>query len=562
MIISCKNVHASYGQSEILFGVDLNIEAGELVALLGVNGAGKSTLLKVICGLLKPTRGTIDFEGTSIIGLNPETIASKAISLVPGGQGVFPTLSVEDNLKIAQWQIRKNDREKRSRLDYALSLFPALSNRYSQLAGNLSGGEQQMLALSQSLITAPKVLLIDELSLGLAPIVVGSLVEVVKGVNQYGTTVVLVEQSLNLALQMCNRAIFMEKGTVRFDGASAQLRQRPDLLRSVFLEGASKGELSGKVSQGNRPDQPSKPLDHWGPSASLDADRASTNESEQSGQPEITWQPGDLVKTRSLVLEVRNISVRFGSILALQDVSLILHEGEIMSIIGANGAGKTTLFDVISGFLRPDSGRVIFNGKNVTRNSPARRSRLGLGRSFQDALLFSSLTVHETIMTALDRHQQSKDPISLALGFPLASKAEADSRGRTEQLIELTGLGDYKDSFLSELSTGTRRMVDLACSLAHDPSALLLDEPAAGIAQKETEALGPLIERIRDEVGTSILIIEHDMPLISKISDRVLVLELGQVLTCGEPDDVLSDPRVIESYLGSELTAINRSGED
>ncbi len=533
MILSCKDIHASYGQSQILFGVDLDVSQGELIALLGVNGAGKSTLLRTICGLMRPSQGQIHYLGSPIHGNQPESIAKLGISMVPGGQGVFPTLSVEDNLRIAQWQIRKSLTDKKARLDYALTLFPALSNRYKQLAGNLSGGEQQMLALAQSLITAPKLLLIDELSLGLAPIVVGSLIQVVRSVNEYGTTVILVEQSLNLALELCNRAIFMEKGTVRFDGPSFELKHRPDLLRSVFLD--SKPSSTKDLSYSSEP---------YGVAPLANNTSGGSN-----------------AKVANIVLETRNISIRFGAILALQDINFILHDGEIMSIIGANGAGKTTLFDIISGFLKPDSGRVILNSKNVTRWSPARRALFGLGRSFQDALLFSSLTVEETIKIALDRHLLSKDPISLSFGFPQARFSERESTEKCSWLMSITGLENFGNKFLSELSTGTRRMVDLACSLAHDPNVLLLDEPAAGIAQKETEALGPLIRRIRDEVGTSILIIEHDIPLIRAISDRVMALELGQVLTTGTTDEVTSDPRVVASYLGAELSAINRSGE-
>ncbi len=563
MILSCKDIHASYGQSQILFGVDLDVSQGELIALLGVNGAGKSTLLRTICGLMRPSQGQIHYLGSPIHGNQPESIAKLGISMVPGGQGVFPTLSVEDNLRIAQWQIRKSLTDKKARLDYALTVFPALSNRYKQLAGNLSGGEQQMLALAQSLITAPKLLLIDELSLGLAPIVVGSLIQVVRSVNEYGTTVILVEQSLNLALELCNRAIFMEKGTVRFDGPSFELKHRPDLLRSVFLD--SKPSSTKDLSYSSEPYRvaplPGEPY------------RVAPLPGEPYGVAPLPGEPygvaplanntsgGSNAKVANIVLETRNISIRFGAILALQDINFILHDGEIMSIIGANGAGKTTLFDIISGFLKPDSGRVILNSKNVTRWSPARRALFGLGRSFQDALLFSSLTVEETIKIALDRHLLSKDPISLSFGFPQARFSERESTEKCSWLMSITGLENFGNKFLSELSTGTRRMVDLACSLAHDPNVLLLDEPAAGIAQKETEALGPLIRRIRDEVGTSILIIEHDIPLIRAISDRVMALELGQVLTTGTTDEVTSDPRVVASYLGAELSAINRSGE-
>jgi len=565
--LSIRNLEVSYGQTQVLFGVDLDVNEGEMLALLGVNGAGKSTLLKAICGLLAPTTGSIKLSGEEIAGMRAEKIAPKKISMVPGGRGVFPTLTVSENLRIAGWMSRKDRKQFSSARDYVLDLFPVLRGRSDQMAGNLSGGEQQMLTLAQSFITRPEVLVIDELSLGLAPIIVGGLMSVVRSANQLGTTVILVEQSLNLALELCERAVFMEKGQVKFDGRSYDLAARPDLLRSVFLEGAMPGQQSSSHAERipsitnslvlGLPELPNLPDNLEDFSASNDAPQM---EDPSPSPPSRPWRPGDPVKVRPLALEALNIGVSFGGILALDNVTLRLHQGEIIAVIGSNGAGKTTLFDVISGFVRPDTGRVLLAGRNVTNWSPSRRSRAGLGRSFQDALLFSSLTVRETIAVSLDRHAYVRDPISLALGFPAARDSEEDILLRSDELIRDTGLSDFSNSFLSELSTGTRRMVDLACSLAHDPEVLMLDEPAAGIAQKETEALGPLILRIRDQIGASILIVEHDMPLIRAIADSVLVLEAGAPIAFGTPADVLSDSRVVASYLGSESAAIERSG--
>lgn len=259
------------------------------------------------------------------------------------------------------------------------------------------------------------------------------------------------------------------------------------------------------------------------------------------------------------VLEVRNLTVRFGGVTAVDDVSFDLAREQILGVIGPNGAGKTTMFDAISGFV-PARGEIRLDRQDISRLTPEERSRARLGRSFQDARLFPSLTVAETLAVAFERHIRSQDVVSTAVSAPWVRSAERAIRKRVDELIELMGLGAFRDKFVSELSTGSRRIVDLAVILAHDPVVLLLDEPSSGIAQKETEALGPLLLRIREETGAAMVVIEHDMPLIQSVSDELLALETGAVVRRGTADEVLHDPRVIASYLGSDPAAIARSG--
>jgi branched-chain amino acid transport system ATP-binding protein len=257
---------------------------------------------------------------------------------------------------------------------------------------------------------------------------------------------------------------------------------------------------------------------------------------------------------------VTELSKRYGPLTAVDQVTLELREHEILGIIGPNGAGKTTLFDLISGFVPADGGHVTFDGRDITDLSPDSRARLGLGRSFQDARLFPALTVRETIALSLERHVGVRDPVAAALHLPDAIDAELATQARVEELIDMMGLGAFADKFVSELSTGSRRIVDLACIVAHEPRVILFDEPSSGIAQRETEALGPVLTRIRDTIGASLLVIEHDMPLITSISDRLLALDLGAVLTDGTPDEVVRHPAVVSSYLGSTEAVIARSG--
>ena len=257
---------------------------------------------------------------------------------------------------------------------------------------------------------------------------------------------------------------------------------------------------------------------------------------------------------------VTGLVKRFGGINAVDDTGFALREGEILGLIGPNGAGKTTIFDLVSGFLTPDAGRIVLGGIDVTSWSPDRRSWLGLGRSFQDARLVPSLTVAENIAIGLERHIELRDHMASLLNLPLIVRQEEDVAWTVEDLIELMSLGAFRDKFVRELSTGSRRIVDLAMCIAHDPKVLLLDEPSSGIAQRETEALGPLLHRIQQETGCGLLVIEHDMPLITEISDRMIALELGRPIVEGSPAEVIGNARVVASYLGGDLSAINRSG--
>ena len=261
----------------------------------------------------------------------------------------------------------------------------------------------------------------------------------------------------------------------------------------------------------------------------------------------------------SVVLEVRGLTVRFGGVRAVDDVTFDLERGTILGVIGPNGAGKTTMFDAISGFV-PSLGHVVLDGKEISDLAPEGRSRQGLGRSFQDARLFPSLTVAETLAVSLERHIRAQDVVSTAVRAPWVSRAEKRIKVKVEELIELMGLGAFRDKFVSELSTGSRRIVDLAVIMAHEPTVLLLDEPSSGIAQKETEALGPLLLHLRDQTGATLIVVEHDMPLIQSISDELLALETGAVLTRGKPLDVLEDPRLVAAYLGTDESTIARSG--
>jgi ABC-type branched-subunit amino acid transport system ATPase component/MFS family permease len=556
-LLLVRNVDVHYDNVQVLFGVNFEVDEGEIVALLGTNGAGKSTLLKTISGLVEATNGAVVFDGRDMTYAPPNEVAGRGVVQMPGGQGVFPTLSVSEHLRLASWLHRKDKAAVAESIEHVLELFPVLRGRLDEPAGNLSGGQQQMLALGMAFIEKPRLLMIDELSLGLAPAIVEQLLPIVADISAQGTTIILVEQSVNLALTIAQTAYFMEKGEIRFHGPTAELLERPDVLRSVFLEGAQTGmdqhahQANGVTTNGT----PATGVVPNGTAAPNGVKPFATVASPKSNGHE---------SDAPIRLGLHEVSKQFGGLAALTDVSLQAAAGEIIGFIGPNGAGKTTLFDTISGFVRPDRGSIILGegdqADDVTDMPAVGRSKLGLGRSFQDGRLFPNLTVAETVAFAFERHLEMRDPIAAALRLPSVSHTEHDVDENVERLLELLAITDFRDKLVRELSTGSRRIVDLACLLAHDPTVMLLDEPSSGIAQREAEALGPLLLRIREQTGATLLVIEHDVPLLLGIADRLVALDLGVVVATGSPEEVVNDPVVVHSYLGTSGAAIARSG--
>ena len=515
VFLSARSLDVAYGSLQVLFGVDFDVRRGEVVALLGTNGAGKSTLVRALSGLTPARRGTVAFDGHDVTGASPEHLARLGIAHAPGGRGVYPGLTVGENLRLAMWTFRSD----RQRCDVAtervFELFPILRERAAQPAGLLSGGQQQMLALAQALAPDPRLLIIDELSLGLAPAVVEELLDVVAHLKGGGLTTILVEQSVTVALHVASRAVFLEKGTVRFSGAAADLAEREDLLRSVFLEG------------GGRPVRPSPAARTAGGSG-----------------PDGRDAPGD-------VLACADLTVRFGGLTAVDAAALAVRQGEIVGLIGPNGAGKTTLVDALSGFVTPDAGGVRFAGADVTRLGPRLRALSGLARSFQDSRLFPGLTVGESLALASERTAAPPGPLAAGLRLPASGQFEATVGERVETLLADLGLEAWRDRFPAQLSTGVRRLVEIGSLIAQEPRVLLLDEPSAGLAEPETQALGRLLLRVRDRTGCAIVIVAHDVPLLLSIADRLVAMDLGRVIADGPPAEVVRHPAVVSSYLGT-----------
>ena len=421
-----------------------------------------------------------------------------------------------ESLRVAAWGYQREQQEEADVLQEVLRYFPILRDRWHTPAGSLSGGEQQMLSLAQAFLARPRLLMIDELSLGLAPIVVESLLGIVKGFHDRGTTVILVEQSINLALRLADRAMFMERGRVVYTGSLSELADRDDIVRAVFLDGRAAAGDSGR---------------------------------ESGSQPAVPAQPAE--PAASVVLSAVGLTKMFGGVTAVNDLSLELSNGEILGLIGPNGAGKTTVFELISGHLNPDHGRVLMFGEDITGWPAHRRAAAGLARSFQAARLWPGLTVQESVNLAVSKSERLPGVLPSLLCLPRVSRSERRIASMADEIIDSLGLGPFRDLLVSDLSTGTRRLLELAVMVALRPSILLLDEPSAGISQAETENLVPVLQATQARLACSVLLIEHDIGLMRRLAGRIAAMDAGEVVVVGPPEEVLRHPRVLESYLGA-----------
>jgi branched-chain amino acid transport system ATP-binding protein len=335
-----------------------------------------------------------------------------------------------------------------------------------------------------------------------------------------------------VALSVADRALFLERGQVRFSGPARQLEQRPDLLRSVFLGNAAADDAVPAVEAADRDGGAPVP-------------------------PPAVLAPQ--VATGDAALEARGLSVAFGGVRAVQDVSLTVAPQEIVGVIGPNGAGKTTLFDLLSGYLAADGGTVWLAGRDVSGRTPSARARLGLGRSFQDARLFPSLSVEETIATACERWVRVPDPLSAAFHLPNAQDSERAVARRVSELVELLGLGDFRLAFVRELSTGTAGSSTSPASWPTSPTWCCWTSPLPASPSGEVEALAPLIRRVRDETVPA----WSSSSTTSRSSDRSRTVSSAMDQGPGRRHRPTprrcSRPCGGASYLGPDHAAVNRS---
>jgi ABC-type branched-subunit amino acid transport system ATPase component len=505
-LLEVRDLHVGYRRGGLgLRGPSVRVEDGEIVAVLGANAAGKTTLIRAITGTLglyagRITAGTVHFQGRDIARMRREDVARAGAIQVPEGRRVLAHLSVEDNLRAGAVGAgrRRNDDEP---LEQAYELFPVLAERRDQPAGFLSGGEQQMLAIGRALCGSPKLLLLDEPTMGLSPVMVQRVMETVLELHRRGVSILLAEQQASSALEISHRAYVLRQGELVGEGEASVLRDDTELVAGYLG--------TGGTTAAERPVRAPRPAGR-------------------------------------VRLAVRDISISFGAVRALDGVSFDVPAGSVTALIGPNGAGKSTLLNCVTGVFRHGGG-VEIDGRPRGDAGPVEVAQMGVGRTFQHVEAPPAARVIDVVL--LGRHRVIRGGLVRA-GLGLGRREEARHRDAALELLERFGLREFADEPMERCPYGIQKRVDLARALALDPDVLLLDEPFAGLSTAEAVRVMDGAVHAAAERQAAVLLVDHNVEVVLAHADRAIVLDYGRQIAEGTPAAVAADPVVVRAYLG------------
>jgi len=505
-LLEVRDLHVGYRRGGLgLRGPSLRVEEGEIVAVLGANAAGKTTLIRAATGTLglyggRVVEGEVRFDGRDVAAMRREDVARVGAIQVPEGRRVLAHLSVEDNLRagaVGAGRRRNDDKP----LEQVFELFPVLAERRHQPAGFLSGGEQQMLAIGRALCGYPKLLLLDEPTMGLSPVMVHHVLEAVLELHRLGVSILLAEQQASSALEIADRAYVLRQGELVGEGEARVLRDDTELVAGYLGTG--------------------------GTAAAASATRAPR-------------------KTGPVRLAVRDLSISFGAVRALDGVSFEVPGGSVTALIGPNGAGKSTLLNCVTGVFR-HGGSVTIDGRERGKAGPEQVARMGVGRTFQHVEAPPNARVIDVVL--LGRHRVIGGGLVRA-GLGLARREEARHRAAALELLERFGLREFADEPMERCPYGIQKRVDLARALALDPDVLLLDEPFAGLSTAEAVQVMDGAVHAAAERNAAVLLVDHNVEVVLAHADRAIVLDYGRQIAEGTPAEVSADPVVVRAYLG------------
>jgi ABC-type branched-subunit amino acid transport system ATPase component len=523
MLVELRGVSVQYAAGEIgLESIDMAVPPRGALAVLGRNGAGKTSLLYAIAGFPAGTGGRVQSgvvvwnrhgSPLRIESQAPEFRATQGIIMVPAEDKVFPQLTVGDHLREALVGRRASDGK--VGLTAIFERFPLLRDRQAALAGTLSGGERQQLALAVALAKHARLLLVDEATLGLAPIMVLSVGALLKAIaSQEAVSIMVVEQNPEVAFSLANQVILLDDGKIELVGAPS-----PDLRVQIERSYLGIGGIVGDHPEALEPQVPAKP--------SL----------------------GAALSSRPVVLDVREAGLRIGGVMPLDDVSLALRAGQVVGLVGPNGAGKTSLLNAISGYYQLDRGSIHVSGVEVRGRSPHGVVELGVSRSFQAVGHVADLTVADLVMIGFEASWKTGVVVTY-LGLPMGGRAERRARQEATSMLEDSGLLPYSDIRLRDCPYGIRKMADLLRAFAGRPRLLLLDEPTSGVSDTERPEIARLLRQYLDRSGAAALVVDHDVDFVSSLCNELVVLAAGRKIAEGPTKDVLKAVAVRRAFTG------------